>query len=131
MQHQIFIGNVYKGKFSKSQQIHNKLKEKEGKEVAITIQEPKDVRTLKQNSYFHLCLTHIAKEIGEPLEIAKMLFKDEYGLYDDVVTQKGDVKRVYHKTSQMSVSKFAETQEFLKQHGDFLGVKLPEYEGDY
>lgn len=126
----VIIGRVNSGKFSKGEAVRDALAKNEGKLVTVVVYDG-EKRNLGQNAFFHLCLSYICKVTGETIEIEKMNFKDRYGLYDDVLSKQGEVKRIYHKTSEMSVSKFKEVTDWLKADADFVGAVLPDYEQDY
>jgi len=125
MMNEIFVGKIDKGVFTKSRAVRKVFDKNEGKEVAVLIQEPKDIRTLQQNKYFHKCCTLLGEEFGYTTEEMKVLLKEEFGMYDEVVNKKtGEVLKNWKSTAQLTKKEFSELTENLIRFAGEHGVRI-------
>lgn len=69
-----------------------------------------DNRTSQQNKYLHAILGEIAQEIGETTENMKTIFKEYFGLYNEVEGLNAKQIIVYESTANMT----------KEQLGDFI-----------
>lgn len=120
-----FIGKIKEGQFDKGRAVRKLFVENDGKEVAVTIQEPKDIRTLQQNKYFHKCCSILGNEIGYTVEEMKVILKKEFGMYDEVHDKKtGEVLINWKSTADLTKKDFAELTENLLRFAAEQGVVI-------
>ncbi len=117
-----FKGSIKSGKLilEKPQIFGLYLGNFEGKRVDVIVQKEKKARSLKANSYYWLCLSHIGSEIGEDSEELHTTFKAMF------LVDRSKQLPIVRSTASLSTEEFAEYLDKIERRVAEIGIILPD-----
>ena len=95
-----------------------------GKRLELIIKH-KSNRSIKQNSYFHACVTILAKELGYSKEEMKNIVKYKFLKAEKVDEKTGEIFEYIKDTHALNKEDFFEFQNNMLDWSAQLGIILP------
>lgn len=123
-----YYSNVINGKLQKniSELIAKELEHFEGKRVEINIQKLKSTRSSRQNAYWWLIITILAKEIGYTKDELHEIMKYKFLKRERVDENSGEIFPYLSSTTKLNKTEFSDlTNQLIRWASETFNVILP------
>jgi len=101
----------------------NLLKNLDGKEMMLSLDKPKSIRSVEANRYYWLLIDHISEYTGEDKNALHEYFKQKY-LSEEILVMGCPVQK-RTSTTKLSVRRFYEYCEKIRAEMSEFGFELP------